>query len=603
LVSPPFRPPQSPYAKYQEPPHPGWLFALVIAAWIFPGLLSHDPWKPDEAENFGIVYHMVRTGEWLVPTLAGEPVLEKPPLYYVVAAAFAWFFSPLLPLHDGARLATGFFMALTFLFVGLTGRELYGRGYGWVSALSLVGCFGLIIRGHQIIADVALLAGAAAAFYGLAMGLRRPGAGGAFFGTGVGVAFLSEGLLAPLLSAAVVACAAAASPLWRSRNVAICLALGLAFALPWLIAWPYLLYRHSPALFSLWLSADLGRFPGLASLTLDSASFYVRALPWFAWPALPLAAWALWHEGRSGFRHPGVHLPAVAFLVMLVGASLSTSARDVEGLPLLIPLALLASAGIYTLRRGAANSLYWFAVLGFSVLALVAWFYWLPLALEVPERLFRHLDRMRPGYTFGFRPIPFLIGLGYTVAWVALLAVLRKNAERPLLAWCGGLTLVWSLMMSLLIGYIDHAKTYRAVVSSLRAALPVNPPCLDSLNLGKAQRAMLEYFADIVTRPVPAGSESSCTWLLVQGDPRQWTDPTGEWEKVWEGRRPRDKNELWVLYKKKPPESAKGARRLAAVTAAFPERRLRKRAAWSRPLRARRGRGSKEPRGPPARAA
>ncbi len=564
LALPPFRPPHSPYAKVQEPPHPGWLFALVIAAWIFPGLLGHDPWKPDEAENFGIVYHMIRTGEWLVPTLAGEPVLEKPPLYYAVAAAFARLFSPLLPLHDGARLATGFFMTLTFLFVGLTGREFYGRGYGWVSALSLLGCFGLIIRGHQIIADVALLAGAAVAFCGLATGLRRPGAGGALFGTGIGVAFMSEGLLVPLLSAAVVACAAAASPLWRTRKVAICLALGLAFAAPWLIAWPYLLYRHSPALFSAWLAADLGRVPGLASLTLESASFYVRALPWFAWPALPLAVWALWHEGRGGFRHPGVHLPAVAFLVMLVGASLSTSARDVEGLPLLIPLALLASAGIYTLRRGAANSLYWFAVLGFSVLALVAWFYWVPLALEVPERLFRHLDRMRPGYNFGFRLVPFLVGLAYTLAWVGLLAALRKNAERPLLAWCGGLTLVWCLMMSLLVGYIDHAKTYRAVVASLRTALPVNPPCLDSLNLGKAQRAMLEYFAGIVTRPVPTGTEGSCTWLLVQGDPRQWSEPAGEWEKVWDGNRPRDKNELWVLYKKKPPESAKGARRLAA---------------------------------------
>ena len=563
LAIPPFRPPESPYAKYQQPPHPAWLFALVIVAWLFPGLVGHDPWKPDEPENFGIVYHMVRTGEWLVPTLTGEPVLEKPPLYYAVAAVFAKLFAPVLPLHDGARLATGFFMALTFLLVGLTGRELYGRGYGWVSALSLLGCFGLIIRGHQIIADVALLAGAAATFCGLAMGVRRPGAGGVILGTGLGVAFMSEGLLAPLLTAVIIAWVVAASPVWRTRSVAICLVLGVAFAAPWLGLWPYLLYRHSPTLFSAWLAADLARFPGLAPLTLDSALFYVKALPWFAWPALPLAAWTLWHEGREGFRHPGVHLPVIAFLVMLLGASLSPSARDVEGLPLLIPLALLGAAGIYTLRRGAANSMYWFALLGFSVLALVAWFYWTPLALEVPDRLFRHLDRMRPGYTFGFRLGPFLVGLGYTLAWIGLLVALRKNPQRPLLAWCGGLTLVWCLMMSLLISYIDHAKTYRGVVSSLRTALPVNPPCLDSLHLGKSQRAMLEYFGDIVTRPVPTGSEGSCAWLLVQGDPRRWTEPAGEWEKVWEGSRPRDKNELWVLYKKKP-QVTKVTRRLAA---------------------------------------
>src|SRR5262245_25895055 len=93
-----------------------WVIALA-AAWILPGLVAHDPWKPDEAYTFGLVYSLLKDGDWVVPMLAHEPFMEKPPLFYWSAAAFAWLFSPPLPLHDAARLTTGAYMALTFAFI------------------------------------------------------------------------------------------------------------------------------------------------------------------------------------------------------------------------------------------------------------------------------------------------------------------------------------------------------------------------------------------------------------------------------------------------------------------------------------------------------
>src|SRR5271170_5171654 len=94
-------------------PIPLWWVCLLAAAWILPGLVGHDPWKPDEAYTFGIVYHTVQSGDWVVPELAQESFMEKPPLYYLSAAATASLLSPLLPLHDAARLTTGVYMALT----------------------------------------------------------------------------------------------------------------------------------------------------------------------------------------------------------------------------------------------------------------------------------------------------------------------------------------------------------------------------------------------------------------------------------------------------------------------------------------------------------
>ena len=167
------------------------LLALLCLAWILPGLIGHDPWKSDEAYTFGVVYDMLQGGSWLVPTLAGEPFLDEPPLYYLTAALTALVASPVLPLHDGARLATGLFMALTLLFCAMAAREASGaisassasgKDAGMVCALLVLGSFGLLLRGHEIITDSAPLAGYALAYYALVLGLRKPLAAGTIDG-------------------------------------------------------------------------------------------------------------------------------------------------------------------------------------------------------------------------------------------------------------------------------------------------------------------------------------------------------------------------------------------------------------------------------------
>src|SRR5689334_18064303 len=160
------------------------------------GLIGHDPWKPDEAHYFGVVLDFLRGGDWVVPTLAGEPFVEKPPLFYVVAGVFAALAGGALALHDAARLATGLFVGVALLFLALTGRELFGRGYGAAAVLVLIGCLGTIARLHQLITDVALLAGISIGMYGLALA-RRSMLGGVVLGIGGACAFLSKGLLGP----------------------------------------------------------------------------------------------------------------------------------------------------------------------------------------------------------------------------------------------------------------------------------------------------------------------------------------------------------------------------------------------------------------------
>jgi hypothetical protein len=307
------------------------LVALLCAAWILPGLIGHDPWKPDEAHTFGVVYELLRGGSWVVPTLAGEPFLDKPPLFHLTAAAFAKLFSFVLPLHDAARLATGAWMAATFAFIAVAGRELYSVRYGAVSALLLLGCFGFVVRGHQLITDAALLAGFAMAYYGFALALRRPAVGGFWIGTGVGVGFLAHGLFAPAVLGMVALLLPASGRNWRNRGYGTSLAVAAAAAAPWLTIWPILLERQAPTLFEWWLWNEnlwyyFGRQPGARAGLL----FYLRILPWYAFPVWLLALWTLWRARGTGLTRPAVVLPVIGFIVTLGTLSASSETRELH---------------------------------------------------------------------------------------------------------------------------------------------------------------------------------------------------------------------------------------------------------------------------------
>ena len=216
-----------------------WLLALLCAVWLGTGLVGHDPWQSDDAYSFGLVYHILQSGDWLVPTLADVPYMDRPPLFYMTAAFFAKLCSPLLELHDGARLASGFYTALTLLLIGLSGRELFGRSRGWTAAIILMGCLGMLVRSHELITDLALLTGCAMMLYGYTLSLRRTLLAGMLIGNGIGIGFMSKGFIAPTLFV-LISAALLLFRTWRTRSFLFSLAIALLFALPWLTVWPFL---------------------------------------------------------------------------------------------------------------------------------------------------------------------------------------------------------------------------------------------------------------------------------------------------------------------------------------------------------------------------
>jgi 4-amino-4-deoxy-L-arabinose transferase-like glycosyltransferase len=63
------------------------LVALGIFIWIASTAWSHALILPDEGRYVGVALEMLRSGNWLMPTLDGLPFFHKPPLFYWITSA------------------------------------------------------------------------------------------------------------------------------------------------------------------------------------------------------------------------------------------------------------------------------------------------------------------------------------------------------------------------------------------------------------------------------------------------------------------------------------------------------------------------------------
>jgi 4-amino-4-deoxy-L-arabinose transferase-like glycosyltransferase len=528
------------------------LFLLVCLAWIVPGLVGHDPWKTEEAIVFGTVHEMLATGDWTVFRIAGEPYFERAPLYLWVAALTAKAFGGLLPLHDAARLASGVFMAATLGLVSAASRELMGERAMRVAVLLLIGCLGLLIRAHEMTSDLAALTGIALALFGLALALRRPVLGGVAAGLGMGMTFLGDGFLPLAMLAALVAVLPFAAPAWRSRAYGLTALAALACAAPLVAAYPMMLGAKAPAWLQLWLNQQsLARWSEpLSRESLADLVYFAKILPWYAWPAWPLAAWSVWRSRRMLATRKAIQLPLAAFAVFLVVLSLFGDTREVNAMPMLLPLALLGVAELDSVPRGGASALDWFGMTTFFLLAAVIWIGWIAVMTGRPEGALAWIRNEVPGFVYPFRFLAFAFAALLTLIWLAVAARSLRSTRRALVNWAAGITMVWMLVMTLGVPLVDQARSYRAVATKLVTALPPNFRCIASKNLGDAQRALLDYFIGLRAIRVETPASGRCNALLVQAvSEREPAAPPG-WSERWRGSRPGDRHEVFILYER-----------------------------------------------------
>ena len=534
------------FAGISLPPS-GWVLAILLVLYICVGLVGHDPWKHDDAITIGLVYDIYTNGHWLMPQLAGQPYPDAP-LYYWVAASAAHLFSWILPLHDATRLASGVFTLLALEFILLAARERHGKEHAANAPLALAGSIGFLYHAHEAQPMLAALCALTAAYWALALLPRRPRFATLVLGFALAGGFLSNGML-PLLAVLPATVLA----LWKSdekprlgAHLLGAVLLAAALAGTWLIPLGY----RAPEYLTQFLSAETAPIFA-AHNPIANILRQLGLLVWYAWPALPLAAWALWAKRRA-LSTRALAWPGLAFVATLLILGIGVEVRSASALLLLPPLVLLATPGVALLRRGAANAFDWFGMMAFTFFAGIAWIAWSAMTFGWPERLARQAARLEPGFVARFDIVTVLIALACTLTWFWLIFTSPRSPMRGLMHWMAGLTLFWVLIANLLMPWIDYGKSYRPVAGQLSAALPAriqdgNPErgrCIANGNLPNSILASLYYFNNLRTLPLESEAGKRCNWLLVHGEVRDTAKMSAAgWRKVWEGKRPGDRRE------------------------------------------------------------
>ncbi|MDB5775734.1 MAG: glycosyl transferase [Herbaspirillum sp.] len=537
----------------------GWaLLTLIAGAYLLPGIFGHGPWKQDETYSFGIIWHMIETGNYLVPTNAGTPFMEKPPLYYWTAAAFGMALKPWFGYVDGARVASVFFMLIAFVFVASSARLAWNED-GFLNRRVLgtlalfAGSAGMVKHAHDMFTDVALVAGAAMALYGLLRIAMNQQAGmprisaALWLGLGVGIAQMSKGLFMPIIYAGAAFWAGILIRECRSRSYLRMVMIAVTAALPFFLIWPTLLAQYSMPLFMEWFwDNNVGRFLGFSVRHLGSendTAVVMRALIGFALPGAPLALLAVAGGDWRHMQSPRVAIPLIVTVISLIVLEISATARQLYLLPLILPLCLLGGRAVDKLPDRAAAGWDWFSRIFFGALTLLVWIAFCTMLMPVEYR--QWLAPLGAWLPLDFKMPPQPLALagagGISLGWLLALPYLTAAGKwRGAFSWFGGITVMWGVTFTLLLPWIDYAKSYEYSYSRLTAQLAAPAwradDCMASIRLGESEAPMLQYYAGILHQPVAAASDTRCRWLIAPGASAA---PAG-WKLFWEDGRDGD---------------------------------------------------------------
>ncbi|MFA9217644.1 MAG: hypothetical protein ACEQSK_11135, partial [Sphingomonadaceae bacterium] len=108
-------------------------------------------------------------------------------------------------------------------------------------------------------------------------------------------------------------------------------------------------------------------------------------------------------------------------------------------------------------------------------------------------------------------------------------------------------------LMTLFLPDMNYSKSYASVARQIAQKLPTPLSCIET-NVGPAQRASFAYYAQLPFTGVGGGR---CSLLLLQDSVKLRDDQEipaqyrgKQWQLLWEGRRPADREERFRLYRR-----------------------------------------------------
>jgi len=533
--------------------------AFLIAGLIFivsiSGITNHDLWTPDEPREAAIALSMNKSGNLVIPELAGKPFVEKPPLFYIISSAFLGLLGNFIGNTAALRLTSACFGLGTILFTFLLGSMFLERRRALLAAAMLATTFGFVHVTHWLLVDNALMFFVIAAIwalagsYGLAQSRPEPALAHSALLPLAGLlaagAFLTKGLVGPVIIAiawlgllTAFLNRAGWKPIFASKSILFHLG-SLAVFLLITGGWVWLFYRQGgPELFrEWWWNNHFGRFSG-QSTHLGHISpwyYYLGVLPVYLLPWLAPFASALMDFLKKIWRREALPAGMLMLGFWILGTfalfSVSATKREIYLCVILPACALFSAAGMQenTSRTSGLILRIWLAlffaaaILGIAAPVLAPWF-----GSPAP---------LRPG------------GMHFTALAATAAALVIVLAKRPafiprfLLAALA----LYAVLLTVYCPLVDAYKSYGGTFRAAGQAIAKYPGLkLGAWNLDETTVAGFYYYCDLTFTAIGDratladilagrhGTLNGAVTLQKKDDPINL--PAGENQVIFEGR-------------------------------------------------------------------
>lgn len=484
-------------------------------------------WTPDEPREAGISREMY-AGARVIPTLNGEPFIEKPPLYYwITACAFHVAGGPKAAVARAISAISGL-AALAVVFVWVSRARSFEAAAFTTVLLST--CAGFVTSAHWVRMDAVLLLFCTLAVWSAWERVGRSGGPWflSLFYAALVLALWTKGLVGPVL---VIAGLAAYAALSRSVTVLAPLrpvvgVVVLAAATTTLAAAILAAGGRSALHTWLWVNHLQRLVHPVTTGHEEPFTYYATALP------LAIAPWlvpffALFRPRAVMWRRDRADATLLRYaLGMTLGPLLvltaASSKRGVYLVPLLPPLALMmASATLARIEseRNEERPRRWTQAgdwLQASFLGLLG------LAPAIA-----HLAATR-----SLTPISaiFLVA-GLAMAGALVLSVARRDAARAFWIGAASIGLAMAGATALVVPRADAVKNFAPFIASIDAMLPRGEP-VRAMGVDETLLGIVSFVTGRRVIPVEADGSDAPAFVLVQS--RDGQPEPGQLEPAYE---------------------------------------------------------------------
>jgi len=500
-----------------------WLVLIFCIVVCLVGIFDRELWTPDEPRVAAISLEMSQRGDLVIPHLAGEPFLEKPPLYFAVAAGFIRLLGPFIGKTGAIRLTSVLWGLGVLLVTFLLAKLLVGYDCAFLSTILLTTMLGFVENVHWVRVDIALFFFVIAAVWSFA---KVYFAKKSWYCLPAGIftagAFLSKGLIGPIIIAIA----------WGSIIIALLIKQwsekrpikffsfhhvpGFLVFIFFAGTWVVLLRLKGGELWQEWFWENhIGRLIGtsthLGHMHAGEPFYYLKTIIVSTLPWAPLIFFWIWCFFTDLWKHRSIPSFRTFLLLWSFGSivllSLSSTKRDVYLIPLLPALAVMGAEALQkNLPKWCkAFFVFWLCFCGAMLGALTTSPFWVSfLPQSIPSKLTAFLQT--------FTAQHLICGLGLVIS--VYLIVRCKNIFEPKILVT--ITALCYIGIFLVAGKaIDLEKSMRGKIESFANQISYEKRAgLAGWNFSETMRASLYYYGDLKVRQI---KNKDRLWRILEG--------------------------------------------------------------------------------------